>query len=48
MQKDLPEKISLKEIILILHCKENIILPLTGTKEKKTTEWRSDAALGVR
>lgn len=35
MEKALLGKISLKEIILIFHCKENIILPLKGTKEKK-------------
>lgn len=31
-------KICLEEIILILHCKKNVILPLKGTEEKKTTE----------
>lgn len=38
MEKALLGKISLKEIIFIFHCKENIILPLKGTKEKKATE----------
>jgi len=38
MEKDLTGKISLKEIILILHCKESTVLPLKATKEKKNTE----------
>lgn len=38
MEKGLPGKISLEEIISTLRGKENESLPLKGTKEKKTSE----------
>lgn len=38
MEKDLPGKISLQEIISILRGEENVSLPLKGTEEKKTSE----------